>query len=209
MTPEAVALEGLPFSGKSTCLRRSARRGRIVIPEYHELLPQLGASSAGSSLEDQVTALRTYRKLEADRWRLVDESDAQFAVLDRSFVSVLAYTAALAEMHAAADWRALAELEARRRPRLPKAILMIALPLDEAVRRHARFARQIPTALRSATFLAHLISSYERLFEELGVDVQYVDGDQPLESVVQVVTTFLDEFQTAPVRLDGGRGVFG
>lgn len=94
-----VAFEGLPFAGKTTTIKRlaSALSSAVVVPEYHDVISEQERkrlSVPPASVAEQRARLDRYAEIEQVRWETL-HSHADIILVDRSYLSLLAYAKAL------------------------------------------------------------------------------------------------------------------
>lgn len=193
MTEIPVALEGLPFVGKSSSARALASDNPqvMIVADYHELIDRterIRFSSVAASEREQSERVSRYERLDQERWAVADRHLQQKSVVfDRSYVSIMAYDLAIRRtfFNHSPDPSGSQLLDpAIRRCRVPSRIVFIEIPLGTAIERHYSLATGIDQRLRTPEFLRTLIWAYEQALSGCESLVKRVDGTQPLDSVV-------------------------
>jgi thymidylate kinase len=189
-----IALEGLPFTGKSTASASLQRTlgGVAIVADYHELIApddRQRMATLSDSAADQVSRVNMYRRLDDHRWDLARGSRHQVIVFDRCYVSIAAYRVALHQTFGARLWNQSrqAQVEAIDRQcerKVPREILYFGVDLDVAVDRHRRLSTMIDQRLRTRDFLSNLIDAYQEVLKDCGSEVTYIDSNRPLDEVV-------------------------
>ncbi|WP_194838590.1 AAA family ATPase [Nocardia sp. XZ_19_369] len=198
--PSVVALEGLPFTGKSSAAAalHRANPSISVIADYHELLtaPERAQMAAlSNSLADQHRRVQMYRDMDDLRWKQAHHARGPVVVLDRCFVSIAAYRTALHRSFAATVWNSgenSAEGLECEKP-IPDTIVYFALDLDTALARHHRLATTIDERLRGRGFLSNLIDAYNQVLTRCTSTVFVVDSTRDLPTVVRTVEEFFHD----------------
>lgn len=192
--PRVIALEGLPFTGKSMTAAALQREtgAVVVIPDYHELISMSDRTRMATlpkSAEDQHSRLTIYRSIDNERWRRVARlSGNPLVIFDRCFLSIRAYSTALSRTYSKVlppeffDRTQAANIGSE--ARMPPEVIYLDVDLDVAVDRHRRLSTSIDVRLRSREFLANLIDAYKVLLAACRSEVTVVSSNRPLDDVV-------------------------
>ena len=189
-----IALEGLPFTGKSTAagaLRSANDAG--VVDDYHELLsPDQRAQIAtlSDSALDQQRRVEMYRGIDDLRWQQAFTMRTPVVVFDRCFISIAAYRVALRRTFGTTLWQdkephAFGDTECDRP--VPAEVLFFAVDVDVALARHARLATTIDSRMRDREFLTNLIDAYGDVLDTCGSTIASIDSNQDLDEVDNAV----------------------
>jgi thymidylate kinase len=195
-----VALEGLPFTGKSSAALnlKSKSSAAAIIPDYHELIaPDDRARMAklSDSTADQQVRIDIYRRLDDRRWDLAGGLVHSVVVFDRCYVSIAAYRLALQRTFGTTRWGQSPdrpELSDTRCERsVPREILYFQVDLEVAVDRHRRLSTTLDPQLRTPAFLSSLIDAYGEVLKDCGSQVVSIDSNEPLDVVVDGVQEYV------------------
>lgn len=196
-----IALEGLPFTGKSTAA--TALGGLMadiaIVPDYHDLLTpgdRLRMAALSESPDDQRRRVALYRELDDWRWKQSIDADARVVVFDRCFLSVAAYGAALHRTFGSTIWNgqpASGGDVTVCENMVPPVILFFDVDLDAAVDRHRRLCTTIDLRLRSPQFLSNLIDAYRCALADSGSEIVAIDSNRPLDAVVRDVCRYVHD----------------
>jgi hypothetical protein len=185
----ALAVEGIPFTGKTTLAARLAERqaGVVLVPEYHDWREQspLGRVTVPSSWTAERRLITGYIALEKHRWQYARSRPGDRLLFDRTLVSVVAYADAIDSRGCwgAAGWAGAAIKAAMCAPDEAigslDGIFYLEPDTDWAFEQHARFGGRLPRALASDDFVERLLSAYDVALTGCGVPVERLPASEP------------------------------
>jgi thymidylate kinase len=194
-----VALEGLPFSGKSTSISVMSRLDKtiVTVPEYHDLADATFAQNVGeapATAQDQLRRVAYYQQLDETRWQEVERAPRHSLVLmDRCHVSVMAFARALDAQNNFGVFGEIASDYKRRvgssecALSVPDRILFLEMSPEIAEERIPRLATSMSHDLTNPRFIRSLIRSYTDLLGRIEAEVILVDSNGSLEETVEGV----------------------
>ncbi len=197
-----LALEGLPFAGKSSSGRflKECWPQTLLLQDYHDLLPaeRRGAlAKAPDSSAEQRHRIETYLELDRSRWQKVLDARAAPVVLDRCHISLMAYAIALEPWAGAAASQESIDRIARalRDPahplREPTAIVYLQMSAEIASERCRMHATTMQESLRTVDFARRLIDAYEHVLANVPSEVVRCTSEQPLDALQAEVAATL------------------
>lgn len=182
-----IAFEGLPYTGKTSVANRLALvlESTAIVPDYHDCADEFERQWLATQPVDEADERRRinrYIELERVRWdHVTDES--RVVLVDRSYLSVLAYAAACQLQGLETfdlgpyeqKFRSLAEDPFHPLCSLDVA-LFISIPAATAARRARRGGRKLPSPMMQAPFLRHLEVAYSTVLNTAACPVDMIDG---------------------------------
>lgn len=184
------ALEGLPFSGKTSGSSHLSTidDSVLVVPDYHDLLDEKDLSEfvgLPKNPEEELQRVENYVELDRQRWRRAVSHDAGIAVLDRCHISLMAYAVALAADIGSTEEsleRIKLELEDPFSPLAwPDEIVYLEMSAKTASSRCHKYARTIDAEMRGIEFAKKLIAAYENLLEVAPAKISCISSETPLD----------------------------
>lgn len=191
-----VAIEGLPFAGKTSGLQAALDHlpHWVVIEEYHDLLSRDDLSQFATtpgSASSQADRIDTYFQLDLLRWNNVTaaQSTGTPVVLDRYHLSIITYSQALHDCFGLGEPTDVADRYRRavEDPMCPitrpDAVIFAEVSLAPALDRLHAHSTMIGPDLSSSEFVACLIGHYASAVASIVGDVHRIDADKPLDHV--------------------------
>jgi len=190
------ALEGLPFSGKSSSIAAlaDAYDAILTVPEYHDLLDPSAlkhAAHAPRTSSEQLDRAEAYFALDEIRWTKIASAPRDSTVLlDRCHLSIVAFAKALddcyqldAAEHIAAEYKQRIE-SSEYTVTNPDVVVFLEVSKDTATERIPRLATSMNEELTSVEFVSSLVTAYDHLLGLLDIELLVVDSNGGLEETI-------------------------
>lgn len=200
-----IALEGLPFSGKSTSIAVASDHNSsiVTVPEYHDLDHLVGGLDYNElplSSEMQLEHAYRYQEIEEHRWRYVHEAPANSLVmLDRCHISIIAYALAIDREKSLKTVQAVVSRYEERINTAeflvgePDVVVFLEMSGPIAVERIRRLHTSMSDELVSPSFISHLVDAYEELMSTCKSQVVRISSDGMLSETTEAVWEFVDD----------------
>lgn len=167
---KVICLEGLPRTGKSTFIRRLDRR-LCLVPEYYAFLRDGEFPEMPRTLDEFVANQQIFLRIEQKRILLLQQTTSDTAVVDRCYLSNVAYAYALGKVTGEPFYEAALELHREKVSSgeliVPSTYVYFCEHPETVLQRINERPDMFQPVWREYDFLSQLFGFYENYFGEL------------------------------------------
>ena len=186
LMPQIIAVEGYPFSGKTTFIQQHFSKDIIVAEDHmltEEKLPEFVTSDWSENYEDIIKRQSYFLDIEAFRCSKILSSDKKNKVMDRCIISVCVYLLARIEKHPQKKiildtfYEKLQTYFENGRIFLPQKIIFMNIPFDKIVSRIGSNDRKCEQFFLNKHTFDKISKYYKDILSFYNGDIEYVFWD--------------------------------
>lgn len=187
LIPQIIAVEGYPFSGKTTFIQQHFSEDAIIAEDHmlvKETLPEFVISDWSEDFKDIIERQSYFLNIEALRCSKILASNKKIKVMDRCIISVLVYLLARIEKHPQKKlildtfYKKLQIYFENGKIFLPQKIIFIKTHFDEILSRVGTNDRKCEQFFLNKSTYENISKYYEDILSHYRGYVELISGDR-------------------------------